>query len=153
MSEKTAFKTWWNKLLGVAKKDPRYSLQAYHFVFEALDFTTYKLSKDPLSPREKERHVTGKQLLEGVREFALQQFGYMARPVLDTWGIKRCEDFGEIVFNLVESGLMGRTESDTKEDFKGGYDFETAFDAGFQFKGKFNIKTDWESIRTKSKKR
>ncbi|HHT9154943.1 MAG TPA: hypothetical protein ACFYD5_03920, partial [Candidatus Tripitaka sp. YC43] len=66
MSEKTAFKTWWNKLLSVAKKDPRYSLQAYHFVFEALDFTTYKLSKDPLSPREKERHVTGKQLLEGV---------------------------------------------------------------------------------------
>lgn len=151
MSEKTAFKTWWNKLLGVTKKDPRYSLQAYHFVFESLDFTTYKLGKDPLSPREKERHVTGRQLLEGAREFALQQFGYMARPVLEIWGIKRCEDFGEIVFNLVESGLMGRTESDTKEDFKGGYDFKTAFDEGFQLKGKFDIKMDWNGIKTKKR--
>ncbi len=151
MSEKTTFKTWWDKLLGVTKKDPRYSLHAYHFVFEALDYTIRKLGKDSSSPREKERHVTGKQLLEGARELALHQFGYMARTILENWGVKRCEDFGEIVFNLVETGLMGKTESDTKEDFRGGYDFKTAFDDGFELKGRFNIKMDWDSIKTKKR--
>lgn len=152
MSEKITLKTWWDKLLSLKKKDSRYSLQAYHFVFEALDFTARKLGKNTSSPREKERHVTGQQLLEGIREFALQQFGYMARPVLENWGIKQCEDFGEIVFNLVENNLMGKTDTDKKEDFKGGYDFKTAFDDGFKFKGKFNIKMDWYGIKRRKNK-
>jgi uncharacterized repeat protein (TIGR04138 family) len=151
LSEKITFKTWWNKLLSLKKKDPRYSLQAYHFVFEALDFTAQKLGKDLSSPREKERHVTGQQLLEGIRKYALQQFGYMARPVLENWGVNRCEDFGEIVFNLVGNNLMGKTDSDTREDFQGGYDFKTAFDEGFKLEGKFNLKIDWYGIKTKKR--
>jgi uncharacterized repeat protein (TIGR04138 family) len=151
LSEKTTFNTWWSKLLDITKKDPRYSLPAYQFVFEALDFTVNKLGKNPSSPREKERHVTGQELLEGIGTFALQQFGYMARTVLGAWGIKRCEDFGEIVFNLVESGLMGKTESDKKEDFKRGYDFKTFFDDGFKLEGKFDIGMDWNSIKTKKR--
>ncbi|HHT9152296.1 MAG TPA: Minf_1886 family protein [Candidatus Hypogeohydataceae bacterium YC40] len=151
MSEKATFKTWYDKLLNITKRDPRYSLQAYYFIFEALDFTVHKLAKDPSSPKEKDRHVTGKQLLEGIRVFALQQFGYMSRPVLEAWGIKRCEDFGEIVFNLVENDLMGKTTSDTREDFKGGYDFNTAFDMGFKFEGKYDVKMDWNSIKTRKR--
>jgi uncharacterized repeat protein (TIGR04138 family) len=151
VSEKATFKNWYDKLLSITRRDPRYSLQAYYFVFEALDFTVQKLGKDPSSPREKERHVTGKQLLEGVKIFALEQYGYMARLVLETWGIKRGEDIGEIVFNLVENDLMGKTSSDTKEDFKGGYDFSTAFDTNFKFQGKYDIKMDWSAIKTKKR--
>ncbi len=151
MSEKTVFKTFFDKLLNINRKDSRYSLQAYYFVFEALDFTVNKLGKNPGSSKETERHVTGQQLLEGIKEFAVEQFGYMARPALEIWGIKRCEDFGEIVFNLVEGGLMGKTNTDTKDDFKGCYDFKTAFDESFQLKGKFNIKWDWNNIKTKKR--
>jgi uncharacterized repeat protein (TIGR04138 family) len=72
-------------------------------------------------------HVTGQQLLDGIREFALTQYGPMARTVLNEWGIRRCEDFGDIVFNMVEQGLLSKTDQDSREDFKGGYDFDSAF--------------------------
>ena len=77
--------------------------------------------------------MSGQQLLEGIREFALRQYGPMAITVLDEWGVRRCEDFGEIVFNLVDHGhgLFGKTETDSREDFKGGYDFEEAFKKPF----------------------
>ena len=110
-------------------KDPRYPRDAYFFVREALDYTVKKLGKDKADKPagSKERHVTGQELLDGIRQFALDQFGPMAITVLEEWGIKRCEDFGELVFNMVEPGLLGKTESDTREDFKGGYDFQDAF--------------------------
>lgn len=149
MSKKASPQTWWEKLRGITKKDQRYTLQAYQFVFEALDYTTQKMGKDLSSPKEEERHVTGQQLLEGIKEFTLKEFGYMASPVLELWGIRCCEDFGEIVFNLVETGLMGKTASDSREDFKGGFDFKTAFDDEFQIKGKFNVTFKWEPSRTK----
>ncbi len=104
--------------------DPRYDRDAYHFVREGLDYTVKLLKK---SATGKERHVSGQELLEGLRRFSLQQFGPMTKTVLNYWGVKRCEDFAEIVFNLVEKGVLGKTDQDSREDFKGGYDFDEAF--------------------------
>ena len=75
--------------------------------------------------------MSGKELLEGIREYAAQQFGPLAPTVFRSWGVRRTEDFGEIVFNLVESGLLGKTESDSREDFADGFDFDQAFDGPF----------------------
>jgi uncharacterized repeat protein (TIGR04138 family) len=85
---------------------------------------------------EKPRHVSGQELLAGIREFALAEFGPMAKTVLNSWGITRTEDFGEIVFNMVEIGLLGRTDKDSREDFANGYDFEEAFRKPFLPSGK-----------------
>ena len=117
----------------VALEDGRYSLQAYYFVFEGLRYTQAMLGKNPASASESERHVTGQQLLEGIRRLAVEQFGYMARIVLEQWGVRQTADFGEIVFRLVNSGLMGKTQNDSLDDFKGGYDFREAFDKEFKF--------------------
>lgn len=73
------------------------------------------------------RHVSGQELLKGIREYALGQFGPMAMTVLDDWGIHTCRDFGEIVFNMVEIGLLAKTDADTRSDFDGGYEFVEAF--------------------------
>jgi uncharacterized repeat protein (TIGR04138 family) len=78
--------------------------------------------------RRGQPHVSGQELLEGVRLLAIEQFGCLAETVLATWGVHGTEDFGEIVFNLVEFDLMGKQESDTKEDFRSVYDFQEVFD-------------------------
>jgi uncharacterized repeat protein (TIGR04138 family) len=109
----------------VFAKDPRFPREAYLFVREALDHTQKLIGKP--AKDDAPRHVTGQQLLEGIRDFALQQYGPMAVTVLEAWGIRRCEDFGDIVFNMVENSLLAKTEKDSRDDFKGGYDFEDAF--------------------------
>jgi len=73
------------------------------------------------------RHVTGPELLDGVRRYALKEFGPMVMTVFDNWGIHSCEDIGRIVFNLIGAGVFGKTEEDSIEDFKNVYDFEQAF--------------------------
>ena len=97
-------------VLKIFRKDPRFSPQAYYFIFDALDFTLQRMGK--------QRHVTGKELLEGIRQFAAEHFGFLAKSVLNEWGVRRTQDFGEIVFNLVEAGLLSRTAKDTKADFQ-----------------------------------
>ena len=112
----------------VLRKDPRYHRDAYCFLREALDHTQNLAGK----PKPGEiRHVTGQALLEGVRLYALHQYGPMALALLNEWGVRRGEDFGEIVFNMVECRLLAKTEKDSREDFKNGYDFDTAFRAPF----------------------
>jgi uncharacterized repeat protein (TIGR04138 family) len=114
-----------NEALGhILREDPRYDEHAYYFLREALDFTIKLLAKPAGGAA---RHVSGGELLEGIRQYALQEYGPMARTVLNRWGIKRCEDFGEIVFHLVQKGILGKTDQDRKEDFAGGYDFDEAF--------------------------
>lgn len=109
-----------NDLLApILKSDVRYTTEAYLFVREGLDHTVRKL--------EKPRHVSGQELLEGLREYALGEFGPVTKRVLSEWGINECVDFGNIVFNLVNFGLLGKTDEDTLEDFSGGYDFSDAF--------------------------
>jgi len=108
----------------IVKDDPRYHLDAYLFVREALDVTVKMLNK----PTEgSARHVSGIELLEGVRVYALQEYGPMAFRVLDSWGVRRTEDIGAIVFNLVAKGILGKTDQDRREDFDRGYDFREAF--------------------------
>ena len=116
--------------------DPRYQRDAYLFVREALDYTQRITDKESRSPsreagRKKptERHVTGRELLEGIRHFALSQqgFGPMTLTVFEEWGITDCRDFGNIVFNMVEARLLRKTETDSHADFADGYNFEEAF--------------------------
>ncbi|MEI6351328.1 MAG: Minf_1886 family protein [Verrucomicrobiota bacterium] len=104
--------------------DPRYDREAYLFLRDALDFTikARKKQKTDLS-----RHVTGQELLEGVRQFALREFGPMVPTVFESWNIKECGDIGEMVFNLIRAGIFGKTESDSIEDFRGAYNFHDAF--------------------------
>ena len=114
----------------IRRDDPRYARGAYYFLRQALDFSISEMRKQ--GELDKTNHLTGQQLLEGIRLFALDQYGPMARSVLEYWGIKNCRDFGNIVFNLVECQVLGKTEEDCPEDFNNGYDFKTAFDMPYK---------------------
>jgi uncharacterized repeat protein (TIGR04138 family) len=114
----------------ILREDTRYDRGAYFFLREALDYTVKKQAKAPRAGRT--RHVDGPTLCEGIREFALQQYGPMAATLLAEWGLKETADFGEIVYNLVDYNVFGVQETDRKEDFAGVYDFDTAFAAPFR---------------------
>jgi len=116
-------------LVEILRKDPRYGREAYQFVREALDYTIKVLVKPKEGPG---RHVSGSELLDGIRRFSLEQFGPITHTVLTKWGIKECIDFGNIVFNLVEEGILGKTDQDRVDDFSDGYDFHTAFITPFE---------------------
>ncbi|NBD37409.1 MAG: hypothetical protein GVY10_02440 [Verrucomicrobia bacterium] len=122
-----------NKFLEVVelirKEDDRYASGAYVFVRQGLDSTLKGMRKREGGVM---RHITGSELCEGIREYALEQFGPMARTLLEEWGVHRTEDFGEIVFNLVEYGIFGKTEEDSRADFRHVYSFEEAFSKPFQ---------------------
>jgi uncharacterized repeat protein (TIGR04138 family) len=111
----------------IHSRDPRYDREAYHFLRDALDYTIKQRKK----AKEGTGHVSGQQLLEGIRQYALKQFGPMVPTVLNYWGVQRCDDFGEMVFNLIRVGIFGKTERDSIEDFKHGYSFQEAFVAPF----------------------
>ena len=111
-------------LNSIVASDPRYQRDAYVFLRDALDFTTKQQKK---LKGVSVRHVTGPELLDGVRQYALREFGPMVMTVFDNWGIHSCEDIGNMVFNLIGSGIFGKTEEDSIEDFKNVYDFEEAF--------------------------
>jgi uncharacterized repeat protein (TIGR04138 family) len=149
------------------KDDRRYPLEAYIFIFEALNYAHHVLAmgraspSEPLPPSEhaepaapsergdefrladleareegqerQERHVTGQELCEAVRRFALEQYGYMAKTVLSNWGIHATADLGELVFNLIRIRQMRKTPQDRREDFHNVYDFDTAFQQEFRF--------------------
>ena len=112
----------------ILARDCRFHRDAYHFLREALDYTQ---RTQPRDPRAKIRHVTGQELLDGIRRYALEQYGPMAMTVLGEWGIHRCEDFGEIVFNMVEVRLLAKTDQDSRDDFRNGYQFAEAFKKPF----------------------
>ena len=107
-------------------RDPRYQPEAYAFVRDALHVAATKFRGD-----SDDQHVTGQELLEGVRVHALQEFGPMAWFLLQEWGVIRGEDVGCIVYNLIESGYFGRNDGDRIEDFAGGYNFEETFTRPF----------------------
>ena len=108
----------------ILAKDSRYARDAYAFVRESLDFTQKTIGKEN---RGQVRHITGQELLDGIRQFALAQFGPMAVTVLEEWGVHNSRDFGEIVFNMVEIELLAKTEKDNRDDFNNSYDFTDAF--------------------------
>lgn len=134
------------QLSELLRQDTRYRFEAYAFVFEALNFAqdVLKLGQeyDPGACQGgegickegagDEKHVTGQELCEAVRQFALEQFGYMAKTVLNSWGISKTGDFGEIVFNLIRIGQMRKTDRDRREDFDDVFDFEMVFKKEFK---------------------
>jgi uncharacterized repeat protein (TIGR04138 family) len=109
----------------LALKDGRYSPEAFRFLFEALPQALSLAGKEQAEGTE--RHVTGKEVLEGMRVLAAQLFGPLAAAVWRSWGVRETLDWGRIVFLLVDNGLLNRQESDTVEDFRGGFDFEEVF--------------------------
>lgn len=109
-----------------AGKDTRYKEEAYFFVLRGLTFTSGKLDKP--------RHLTGQELSEGIRLYAIDQFGPMAKEVLEHWGIRGTEDLGNIVYNLIEVKLLAKTETDSIDDFKNVYDFKKAFARPVEYK-------------------
>jgi uncharacterized repeat protein (TIGR04138 family) len=112
-------------LMTILDKDKRYDPEAYSFIMAGMDYTMKKLNR--------KGHVSGQELSNGIKDYCLEQFGPLARLVLEKWGIKSTNDFGEIVFNLIVSGLLGKTEEDRKEDFHNRYDFKAAFDKGCKY--------------------
>jgi uncharacterized repeat protein (TIGR04138 family) len=111
-------------LESIVGSDRRYQRDAYVFLRDALDFTTKQQKK---VKGVSVRHVTGPELLDGVRQYALKEFGPLVMTVFDNWGIHSCEDIGNMVFNLIGAGIFGKTEEDSIEDFKNVYDFGEAF--------------------------
>lgn len=116
----------------ICKEDPRYERKAYDFVRLGLEHTVKELRKRDTVRAERSRHVTGPELLEGVRTYALEQFGPLAKTVLNSWGLRMCRDIGNIVFNLIEYNVFSKTENDRLEDFAEIYDFDEAFVKPFQ---------------------
>ncbi|HEV2971759.1 MAG TPA: Minf_1886 family protein [Pirellulales bacterium] len=135
-------------LAKLLKQDRRYKLDAYAFVEEALSFAHNSLGMgieresdepEPPAPRVRrsaerapERHLTGQELCEAIRQYALDEYGYMAKSVLESWGIKTTRDFGNIVFNLIDIERMKKTKQDRREDFDDVFDFDIAFRQDFK---------------------
>lgn len=115
---------WESVLPEILETDSRYAPGAYVFVrFGMLKACARYLE----AHAEKPGHISGAELLDTLREFASRKFGKEAKAKLNSWGVFKCEDFGEIVFNLIGAGLLAKQDSDSKDDFKGGYDFDAAF--------------------------
>ena len=113
-------------LYEISEQDTRYDVDAYEFVLEALSYTQKKFKQTT--------HVTGKELLEGIKRLLMERFGPMTMIVLKHWGIESTEDFGNIVFNLVSKRILSKTEEDSIESFKDGYDFDKVFNKGYRQK-------------------
>ena len=123
------------QLLAVVRDDPRYAYEAYEFVFNALEHTLKRLGRPmPADAAEADpsNHVSGQQLLEGIRDLALREFGLMARTVFRMWGINQTDDFGEIVFNLIEANLKSKTPHDIRRDFHAVYDLDEALERSYR---------------------
>jgi uncharacterized repeat protein (TIGR04138 family) len=125
--------------------DRRYKRDAYEFVWKALAYAHRELGmgservSEPASEddtdeeaRQPQRHVTGQELCEAIRQYALREYGFMAKTVLNSWGVYSTDDFGEIVFNLIRIGWMQKTPEDRLEDFHDQYDFDAAFQHEFR---------------------
>ena len=111
----------------ICKEDGRFDRRAYDFVRRGLDHTVNDLRKREPARSGTSRHVTPVELVQGLRVYALEQFGPMTKTVLHAWGVRRGRDFGEIVFNLIEHKVFSKTDTDRREDFDGVYDFDEAF--------------------------
>jgi uncharacterized repeat protein (TIGR04138 family) len=107
------------RIYALSERDGRYRPEAYSFVMATLSYTIGRIGEV--------RHVSGQELLEGLKELSKESYGPMAKEVLNHWGIMTSRDVGCIVFNLVSEGLLRKTDSDTIEDFEDGFDFEEEF--------------------------
>lgn len=107
----------------ILQREKRFEAGAYFLLKDALDFTLKRTREEG----GEERHVSGEELIHGFRDHALQEFGPMAFTLLREWGVHTCSDVGDMVFELIEEGMFGKQDSDTREDFADHYDFAEAF--------------------------
>ena len=124
-------------LADLLEQDQRFKFEAYQFVRESLSYAhdVLQLGDHPYSESEESsapRHLTGQQLCEACRRHALEQYGFLARLVLNVWGIYSTSDLGEIVYNLIRIEQMRKSDSDRREDFDDVFDFDTAFEPEFE---------------------
>ncbi len=118
------------ELYGILERDSRYSRNAYLFAFQALEYTMKSFLQ---LDEDKRRHVSAQELLDGMKEYAIKHFGYMARYVWESWGIGSTDDWGNVVYNLIDAGLMKQNEEDSPELFSGVFDFEEVFERAWEF--------------------
>ncbi len=112
------------KINQICKKDRRFSVNAYFFILDALRVSAKEIQKK--NP-EHSRHLSGQELSNGIKDYALKRFGCMSYTVMDLWGISKTADFGAIVYNLIDVGLLGKTGDDSINDFNDIFDFDSAF--------------------------
>ncbi|HEX5273326.1 MAG TPA: Minf_1886 family protein [Gemmataceae bacterium] len=126
------------KIAEIVRRDPRYAYEAYEFVFAALAHTQKALGRVPhgeaAEEAESSNHVSGPELLRGARDFALREFGLMARTVFRRWGINRTDDVGEIIFNLIDANLMSKTPEDCRRDFHDVFDLDQELVHGYRIR-------------------
>ncbi len=115
---------FYNIVEDICRVDRRYKSDAYEFVMEALSYTQKR--------HRRKRHVSGKELLEGMKELLQQKYGLMALSVLEHWGLHSTEDFGHIVFNLVQNKVLSKTDEDSLDEFRDRFDFKEVFDTGYK---------------------
>lgn len=124
-------------------KDPRYHVDAYIFIREALAFAAdsmelvsaadeMEVPEEEIEQNRRERHLSGQELCEAIRLYALKQYGYMAKVVLNRWGVNQTADFGEIVYNMIDVGIMKKSSRDKKSHFNDVFEFDKAFEQGFK---------------------
>lgn len=118
--------------MSILRRENKYDGQAYYFLKDSLDFTLKRFSE---GKKSQNRHVGGEELLEGFRDYALEQFGPMAATLMEEWGIGECVDVGKMVFQMIEEQVFGKQESDSLEDFEGSFDLLEALRAPFLPKG------------------
>lgn len=120
-------------LQDLCRRDARYPLEAYEFLYATLGFVQQRFKEQGQHAGPGPNHVTGQQLAEGCRDLALQEFGLMARAVFRAWNVNRTDDIGEMIYNLIDTGLMSKTDADRKEDFHAVYDMDQAL-AGYRIR-------------------
>lgn len=130
-------------IMQVVEEVGLYPIEAYDFVQRGLAYTVRKLrgerAEGESAHNDPSRHISGQELSEGLREFALMHWGLLARTVLARWNIHRTEDFGRIVFAMVENGYLSKTEEDSIDDFRNVFDFRTAFEKDYRIECKHDL--------------
>ena len=120
-------------IVSLLHRDPRYAYEAYEFMFEALTHTQKMFDRSPKVGEEpgKEHHVTGPEIVRGAVDLARREYGLLAQTVFHQWGVRRTSDLGELVFNLIESQLLSKTDTDSREDFRDVFDLDRALVESF----------------------
>ena len=138
-------------LLDLLAKDTRYQAEAYEFIRNALNYAHDELGLGQIDQQvlaaameadgdiPDDAHLTGQQLCEAIRQYSILQFGFMAKTVLNNWGLNETLDFGEVVYNLIDIGMMRKSNSDSKDDFAGVYDFDSVFVKDFDIHSKDDL--------------
>ena len=129
----------------IVRRDGRFAYEAYEFMFEALSQTQRMFGRAPVEGETpgRDHHVSGPEILKGVISLAREEFGFLARTVFNQWGLRKTDDIGEVVFNLIEADLLSKTESDRRADFQDLFDLDRALVDGF------SISLDGEALRTR----